>query len=110
MAQSVTLRRKNPYITRSNRYIIRTTPSGKKVTIKKKKLGNATKCGSCKKTLMGVAAQRPAAYARLKKSQRKVSRAYGGNLCAPCCSERLMTAFLDVEEKLMVNDEIEESS
>ncbi|KAM0673606.1 hypothetical protein GVAV_002458 [Gurleya vavrai] len=100
MSHSVTLRRKNPYITRSNRYIVKTTPKGKKVTVRKKKLGTATSCALCKKTLIGVAAKRPAAYARLKKSQRKVSRAYGGNLCAPCCTERLVGAFLDAEDEL----------
>lgn len=104
MVQSVTLRRNQPYITRSNRYVIKETPSGKKVTVIKKKLGKATSCGLCKKTLQGIAAKRPAAFARLKKSQRKVSRAYGGNLCSKCCGERLLTAFLDAEEKAIENE------
>ncbi|KAM0677444.1 hypothetical protein BDAP_001945 [Binucleata daphniae] len=101
MVQSVTLRRRQPYITRSNRYVVKETPSGKKVTVIKKKMGKATSCGLCKKTLQGIAAKRPAAYARLKKSQRKVSRSYGGNLCSKCCQERLLTAFLDGEDKMM---------
>lgn len=104
MVQSTTIRRRNPYITRSNRYVVKTTESGKKATYLKKKMGKAPSCGDCKKTLAGIAAKRPAAFSRLPKSQRTVSRLHGGYLCPRCVQERVVLGFLDGEEKAMVSE------
>lgn len=101
MAQSTQLRRRNPYITRSNRYIVKTTPSGKKQTYLRKKQGKAPSCGDCKKTLAGIAAKRPAAFARLPKCRRTVQRAYGGSLCVHCVNERVVNGFLEEEMRIL---------
>lgn len=99
--KTVTLTRRQPYITRSNRYKIVKTPSKKLVTRKIKKLGKVPSCGDCKKKLQGITPARPAAFARLKKSQRTVARVYGGVLCSTCVQERVMMSFLSEEEKIL---------
>lgn len=104
MVQSTGIRRRQPYITRSNRYVVKTTTSGNKASYKKKKIGKAPSCGDCKKTLAGIAAKRPAAFARLKKSQRTVSRLHGGYLCPKCVQERVVSGFLNNEEKAMMGE------
>lgn len=35
----------------------------------------------------------------MKKSERTVSRTYGGVLCAGCCKDRVLRAFLLEEQK-----------
>lgn len=99
--KTVTLTRRQPYITRSNRYKIVKTPSKKLVTRKIKKLGTVPSCGDCKKKLQGITPARPAAFARMKKSARTVARVYGGVLCASCCEERVMVGFLSEEEMIL---------
>lgn len=42
---------------------------------------------------------RPYEYKRMKKSERTVSRTYGGVLCAGCCKDRVLRAFLLEEQK-----------
>ena len=42
---------------------------------------------------------RPHDYKLMKKSQRTVSRAYGGVLCAACLRDRVMRAFIVEEQK-----------
>ena len=54
MAQRVTLRKRNPYNTTSNRRRIVKTPGGKLVYHHIKKLATAPKCGDCGIALPGV--------------------------------------------------------
>lgn len=54
MAQRVTLRKRNPYNTTSNRRRVVKTPGGKLVYHHLKKRGTAPKCGDCGIALPGV--------------------------------------------------------
>ena len=54
MAQRVTLRKRNPYNTTSNRRRVVKTPGGKLVYHHIKKLATAPKCGDCGIALPGV--------------------------------------------------------
>lgn len=51
---------------------------------------------------MQIPRARPYDYKLMKKSQRTVSRAYGGVLCAACLRERVMRAFIIEEQKTAV--------
>lgn len=44
---------------------------------------------------------RPRAYASISKTQKTVSRAYGGSRCANCVKERIVRAFLIEEQKVV---------
>ena len=54
MAQRVTLRKRQPYNTKSNRRRVVKTPGGKLVYHHLKKRGTAPKCGDCGVALPGV--------------------------------------------------------
>lgn len=54
MAQRVTLRKRQPYNTTSNRRRVVKTPGGKAVYHHIKKLATAPKCGDCELKLPGV--------------------------------------------------------
>jgi hypothetical protein len=58
MAQRVTLRKRQPYNTKSNRRRVVKTPGGKTVYHHIKKLATAPKCGDCELKLPGVRATR----------------------------------------------------
>jgi large subunit ribosomal protein L34e len=57
MAQRVTLRKRQPYNTKSNRRRQVKTPGGKLVYHHLKKPGTAPKCGDCGMALPGVSLQ-----------------------------------------------------
>ncbi|GHJ88762.1 hypothetical protein NliqN6_5164 [Naganishia liquefaciens] len=101
MAQRVTLRKRTPYNTTSNRRRVVKTPGGKLILHHLKKLATAPKCGDCGLALPGVPALRPRAYATISKRQKTVSRAYGGSRCATCVKSRITRAFL-IEEANIV--------
>lgn len=44
---------------------------------------------------------RPTELARLAKSERTVSRAYGGSRCATCTRSRILRAFIIEEQKIV---------
>ncbi|CAK9785833.1 unnamed protein product [Cutaneotrichosporon oleaginosum] len=97
MAQRVTLRKRTPYNTTSNRRRVVKTPGGKLVVHHIKKLT----CGDCGNALAGIPVLRPRQYATLSKRQKSVSRAYGGSVCAGCVKQRITRAFL-IEEATIV--------
>ncbi|KAK6906850.1 50S small subunit ribosomal protein L34e [Kwoniella mangroviensis CBS 10435] len=101
MAQRVTLRKRQPYNTTSNRRRVVKTPGGKLVVHHLKKLASAPKCGDCGLALPGIPVLRPRQYATLSKRQKSVNRAYGGSVCAPCVKSRITRAFL-IEEATIV--------
>ncbi|KAI9633694.1 60s ribosomal protein l34-b [Dioszegia hungarica] len=101
MAQRVTLRKRQPYNTTSNRRRVVKTPGGKLVVHHIRKLASAPKCGDCGIALPGIPALRPRQYATLSKRQKTVNRAYGGSCCAPCVKQRITRAFL-IEEATIV--------
>merc|ERR1711915_725393 len=98
----LTLRRRLPYNTPSNRRKIVRTPGGRLVYHYVKKPGKAPRCGNCKVKLKGIAAVRPHKLHRLSYRRKRVSRSYGGNLCHKCVRERIIRAFLIEEQKIVV--------
>ncbi|CCE65227.1 hypothetical protein TPHA_0K00930 [Tetrapisispora phaffii CBS 4417] len=101
MAQRVTFRRRNPYNTRSNKIKVVKTPGGILRAQHVKKLATRPKCGDCGVALPGVATLRPRQYASISKTQKTVSRAYGGSRCGNCVKERVTRAFLIEEQKIV---------
>merc|ERR1719493_5965 len=83
------------------------TPGGRLTYQLIKKKAQAPKCGDTKKALLGVPRVRPMEYSRLKKRQRRVSRAYGGTLCAGAVRTRIVRAFL-IEEQRCVKQVLQE--
>lgn len=84
----VTLRRRNPYATVSNRVRKVKTPGGKLVVQYVKKAGASARCGDTKTKLHGISIGRPKDFMRMSKPKKTVTRVYGGNLCAKAVRER----------------------
>jgi large subunit ribosomal protein L34e len=101
MVQRLVHRHRHTYNTRSNKTKIVKTPGGSLVYQYRTKKAGAPKCGDCGHALHGIPALRPKEYSRLKKSQRTVSRAYGGSRCSACVKARVLRAFLCEERKLV---------
>ncbi|KAG8762021.1 60S ribosomal protein L34 [Serendipita sp. 411] len=101
MAQRVTLRKRQPYNTKSNRRRHVKTPGGRLVYHHLKKPGTSPKCGDCGVALPGVPALRPRQYAVISKRQKSVNRAYGGSRCGDCVKSRVVRAFLIEEAKIV---------
>ncbi|CAO1614225.1 unnamed protein product [Jaminaea pallidilutea] len=101
MAQRVTLRRRNPYNTKSNRRRVIKTPGGKLRYLHIQKLPTAPKCGDCHAALPGIKSLRPREYATVSKRHKTVQRAYGGSRCASCVRTRIIRAFLVEEAKIV---------
>ncbi|KAG6820070.1 60S ribosomal protein L34A [Arthromyces matolae] len=101
MAQRVTLRKRTPYNTTSNRRRVVKTPGGKLVYHHLKKPASAPKCGDCGIGLPGIPALRPRQYATISKTQKTVRRAYGGSRCGDCVKSRILRAFLVEEAKIV---------
>ncbi|ESO01697.1 hypothetical protein HELRODRAFT_157214 [Helobdella robusta] len=102
MAQRLTLRRRLPYNTNSNRRRIVKTPGGRLVYQYKKKLGSVPKCGDCKIKLSGITPTRPCDRPRLSRRYKTVNRAYGGSRCHKCVRSRIIRAFLIEEQKIVM--------
>ncbi|ORX44787.1 60S ribosomal protein L34-B [Hesseltinella vesiculosa] len=101
MVQRVTYRRRLSYNTRSNRVKIVKTPGSKLVYQYQKKPVKAPRCGDCGNNLAGVKALRPRQFATVTKTQKNVTRAYGGSRCATCVRSRILRAFLIEEQKIV---------
>ena len=91
MVTRQTYRRHVSWNTRSNKNRMIRTPGGRLTYQVLTKKASAPKCGDTKKALLGVPRVRPTEYSRLKKRQRRVSRAYGGTLCAKAVRTRYFT-------------------
>lgn len=104
MVQRLTYRRRLSYNTASNKTRLSRTPGNRIVYLYTKKVGKAPKsaCGVCPGRLRGVRAVRPKVLMRLSKTQKHVSRAYGGSMCAKCVRDRIKRAFLIEEQKIVV--------
>ncbi|KAI8974129.1 60S ribosomal protein L34-B [Pilobolus umbonatus] len=101
MAQRLTYRRRCSYNTRSNRVKIVKTPGGRLVYHYEKKPVKAPRCGDCGEALSGIKALRPRQFATVSKTQKSVSRAYGGSRCGGCVRNRIVRAFLIEEQKIV---------
>jgi large subunit ribosomal protein L34e len=97
MAQRVTLRKRQPYNTTSNRRRVVKTPGGKLVYHHLKKPASAPKCGDCGIALPGVPALRPRKYATISKRQKTVQRAYGGSRCGDCVKSRYESQLINIK-------------
>ena len=106
MVQRVTYRRRHCYNTKSNKFRLVRTPGGQQNVQYIKKKAGRPKCGECKNYLAGVLAARNRDASHGPRHHFKVSRAYGGNMCAPCVRSRILRAFL-LEEQKIVNELIE---
>ncbi|KAI9320457.1 60S ribosomal protein L34-B, partial [Dichotomocladium elegans] len=101
MAQRLTYRRRLSYNTRSNKVKVVKTPGGKLVYQYQKKAVKAPRCGDCGVALQGLKAIRARKLARVSKSEKSVSRAYGGSRCSHCVRSRIVRAFLVEEQKIV---------
>ncbi|KAL0584085.1 hypothetical protein ABG067_006075 [Albugo candida] len=97
----VQFRRRHSYATKSNKIKVIKTPGGKLTAQYRKKRASGPSCGDCKQSLKGIAHLRPKEYKTLSKTQRTVSRAYGGSRCAKCVRQRIVRAFLVEEQKIV---------
>ncbi|KAJ2221120.1 60S ribosomal protein L34B [Coemansia sp. RSA 1722] len=101
MVQRVTYRRRLSYNTKSNRVRIHKTPGGNLRVLHLKKPTKGPRCGDCGVSLSGIPALRPREYTRINKSQKTVSRAYGGSRCGTCVRTRIVRSFLIEEQKIV---------
>ncbi|KAJ1836566.1 60S ribosomal protein L34 [Coemansia sp. RSA 2711] len=101
MVQRVNYRRRLSYNTKSNRVRISKTPGGNLRYLHVGKHAKGPRCGDCGLALAGIPALRPKEYSRLNKSQKSVSRAYGGSRCSTCVRTRIVRAFLIEEQKIV---------
>merc|ERR1712000_368161 len=103
----VTYRRHVPWNTKSNRNRLVKTPGGRLLYQHLKKKASHPICGDTKKKLIGMPRVRPVELRRMKKRQRRVSRAYGGTLSASAVKTRITRAFL-IEEQRCVKQVLQE--
>merc|ERR1712063_229046 len=95
----VTYRRRHCYNTKSNKIKLVKTPGGKLTVHYRTKSAKGPRCGDCGIVLPGIAHLRPKEYSRIPKSQKSVSRAYGGSRCGTCVRQRILRAFLVEEQR-----------
>ena len=74
---------------RSLRKIKIRIPGGASVVHYLRRKPSKAKCGSCGKTIHGVANKRSKAMQKTAKTKKTVSRLYGGNLCPTCVKSTL---------------------
>eukprot|EP00499_Haloplacidia_sp_CaronLabIsolate_P008649 CAMPEP_0196774820 /NCGR_PEP_ID=MMETSP1104-20130614/3647_1 /TAXON_ID=33652 /ORGANISM="Cafeteria sp., Strain Caron Lab Isolate" /LENGTH=115 /DNA_ID=CAMNT_0042144983 /DNA_START=69 /DNA_END=416 /DNA_ORIENTATION=+ len=97
----ITYRRRHSYNTKSNKFRMVKTPGGRMTIQYSVKKASSPICGDCGTKLPGLPVMRPKEYKRLAKSQRTVSRAYGGSRCSKCVQDRIVRAFLIEEQKIV---------
>lgn len=93
----VLIHRGSTYKNANNQRVRVVTPSGKHINRRIPKKGKRHRCHGCNRLLPSIAALRPAAFARLPASQRRVSRPYGATHCGKCVSKKVVEAFLSEE-------------
>lgn len=91
----------NTYKTAANQRVKVVTPSKRISFIKVGKKAKLHRCHSCEQVLIGIASLRPAAFRRLPVSQRRASRPYGATHCSKCVQKKIISAFLNDEQKLL---------
>lgn len=97
----VLIHRGNTYKNARNQRVKVITPSKKVKNIRIKKSAKKHRCHGCNRLLLGIAALRPAAFARLPVSQRRIARPLGATHCSKCVSNKITSAFLTEEQKLV---------
>ncbi len=99
MAPRIQTVKKYTYHTKSNKVKRFRTPGGKLRFKKIKKSRNPVICGDTKVVLHGLKRLGKKDWKSLPKSQRTVSRTYGGCLSAEAVKHRIMRAFFNEELK-----------
>lgn len=79
--------------TRTKKRVKKRVPGGRLKTFYKKKKPGTVKCAVCKKSLRGIPKLEKTKLKKLPKSQRKVSRVYGGYLCHKCLKEKILSGI-----------------
>ncbi len=69
---------------RTFRRIFKKTPGGKTVLYHVLRKPKKARCAECGDVLKGISRERPKKMQNIPKSQKTVSRPYGGNLCSEC--------------------------
>ncbi|CAM8923015.1 unnamed protein product [Rhodiola kirilowii] len=100
MVQRLTYRKRHSYSTKSNQNRVVKTPGGKLVYQTLKKRASGPKCPVTGKRIQGIPHLRPTEYKRSRLS-RTVNRPYGGVLSGGAVRERIIRAFLLLEQKIV---------
>lgn len=93
------------YRNAGNQRVRTVTESGKIKDMRVAKKAKKHRCHGCNRLLLSIASLRPAAFSRLTLAQRKVARPYGSTHCGKCVAEKVISAFLDEEVKLLKKSE-----
>uniref|UniRef100_G1PYY0 Large ribosomal subunit protein eL34 n=1 Tax=Myotis lucifugus TaxID=59463 RepID=G1PYY0_MYOLU len=104
MVQCLTYLRRLSYNTASNKTRLPQTPGNRVVYLYTKKVWKEPKsaCGVCPGRPRRVHTVRRKVLMRLSKAKKQVSRSYGGSMCAKCVHDRIKSAFLIEEQKIIV--------
>lgn len=98
--QPVIIHRGSTYKNKGNRRERRKNSSGF-IDIKVGKIPNKHRCHGCNRLLLSIAAKRRLEFSRLTLSQRRVARPYGATHCGKCVAEKITSAFLTDEERII---------
>ena len=83
---------KPSFRTRSRKRVQKKVPGGRTTIHYKKEKSKPAECSRCGRTLHGIPRCHPSELKKLTRSQRRVMRMYGGQLCANCLKELLKEA------------------
>jgi len=78
--------------TRSKKRVQKRVPGGRTTIHFKKEKSKPAKCSRCGQMLHGISRCHPSELRKLTRSQRRIMRMYGGQLCASCLRELLKEA------------------
>jgi len=78
--------------TRSKKRVQRKVLGGRTTIHYEKEKSKPAKCSRCSQTLHGIPRCHPSELRKLTRSQRRIMRMYGGQLCANCLRELLKEA------------------
>jgi large subunit ribosomal protein L34e len=103
--------RRHAYRTNSNRVATIKTPGGKYAAQYISKRNKGVRCGQagCPVVLPGIKHMSAAGFRSAKSKDKKVSRCFGGNICAGCVKQRIVRAFLIEEQKIVKKVLVEKS-
>lgn len=103
--QPIIIHQGSTYKNAANKRVRRVTPSGIIKDVRVAKKAKKHRCHACNRLLLSIASLRPAAFSRLTLAQRRVSRPYGSTHCGKCVAEKVVSAFLTEEERILNKSE-----
>ena len=101
MVARVTYKRKHTYRTKSNEVRKFRTPGGKLSIQYMTKAVKRLTCSETGQYLNGIPVLTKSKFKALPKTQRTVSRPYGGSLCGGAVRSRIMRAFFNEEMRVI---------